>query len=95
MPNFEIAHIREQGQNIIILPLDRRFDSVSQSEKLEFLTYIQQAARSAGLAGTVVPIWESGRGRSSFIAPPQWHGYFSNLPLSIALRMRNKVLRCS
>lgn len=92
MVSFEIAHINEQGQNIIILPLNRQFDSVPQSEKLKFLSYIQAAARSAGLAGTVVPVWDTGHGRSAFIAPPQWHNYFSSLPLYSIMQMRNKVL---
>jgi hypothetical protein len=95
MPNFEIAHINKQGQNIIILPLGRQFDSVPQTKKLEFLGCVQAAAHSAGLAGTVVPVWEAGRGRSAFIAPPQWHGYFSTLSLYQIMQMRNKTLWCA
>lgn len=94
MVSYEIAHIREQGQDMIIMPLNRQFDSLSREEKFVFINYMQAAAQEAGLAGTVVPVWDVGFGRSMFIAPKPWHPFFSSISLNTLFRMRNKILRC-
>lgn len=95
MNRYPIAHINKNGQNIIILHLDRQFEYLTEPQKAQFIANIQIAARQANLAGTVVPVWDSGGGRSKFIAPPQWHGYFSQLPLYAIERMKNKILTCA
>lgn len=78
---LKVAHLREQGQNMIIIPLDRQFGFKSQSEQNSVIAELQQRSHNAGLAGTVVAVWDSGGGRMSFIAPPQWHPFFSGLSL--------------
>ena len=78
MPSLKVAHVREQGVNLIIVPLESRFGSKPTADQHAAIAEIQVAARSAGLAGTVVPVWLSG-GRMSFIAPSQWHSYFGRL----------------
>jgi hypothetical protein len=77
-PRFKVAHINEQGQNIIIIPLDNYFGSKISSDQQAIIAEFQMRSKGAGLAGTVVPVWLSG-GRMSFIAPPQWHSYFGGL----------------
>ena len=92
MPRYDIAHIREQGQDIIIVPLESSFGNQSSSGQQQTITALQIQARSAGLAGKVVPVWDSGGGRMSFIAPRPWHPFFSDLNLSVVARMINKEL---
>ena len=91
MPHFRIAHLREQGQNMVIVPLDSSFGHKTREDQDTMITELQLRARAAGLAGTVVPVWESG-GRMSFIAPQPWHPFFRSLSITGVLRNINKEL---
>jgi len=51
---------------LIIVPLASNFGQKGISEQQEVIAELQIRAQSAGLAGTVVPVWTSG-GRSNFI----------------------------
>lgn len=95
MSRFQIAHIREQGQDIIIVPLDRSYGYKSNQEQLQIKNAIQLSASAAGLAGTVVPVWDGGAGRMAFIAPTPWHRFFQGLSLPVIGRMINRELVCS
>lgn len=75
MAKYKIAHVREQGQQMIIAPLDSSFHNKSQQAQREFMNAFQLAASSAGLAGSVVLIWEYGN-TVHFMAPQQWHPFF-------------------
>jgi hypothetical protein len=92
MPRFKVAHIREQGVNLIIVPLDNSFGRKSNSDQQGILSNLQANATSAGLAGKVVPVWDSGGGRMSFIAPPNWHPFFRNLSLQFVFANLNKEI---
>ena len=80
MPQFRIAHVRQQGQDIIIVPLESSFGNKSGDDQNAIMAELQAHARGAGLAGTIVPVWESG-GRMSFIAPRPWHPFFQSLSM--------------
>ena len=80
MPTLKIAHIRDQGNDMIIIPLDRSFDIKSSSDQRATIKEMQARAKSAGLDGTVVAIWEAG-GRTKFIAPRSWHSFFNSINL--------------
>jgi hypothetical protein len=56
---------------------------------------LQVCARAAGLAGTVVPVWDAGGGRMAFIAPRPWHPFFKSLRLQTVAQNINKRLTCS
>lgn len=77
MAKYKFAHIREQGQDMIIVPLDSSFGHKPQQTQQDFIDAFQAEVRRAGLAGTVVPIWRSGR-QVSFIAPRPWHPFFKS-----------------
>lgn len=95
MAHFDVAHLREQGQDMIIVPLSHGFGLKSSSEQREIINALQLCARSAGLAGTLVPVWDAGDGTMAFIAPRQWHPFFSNLDLQTVAQNINKRLTCS
>lgn len=78
MPTFDAAHVREQGVDLIIVPLDSSFGQKPEAEQLAIIDEMQVAATSAGLAGTVVPIWSTGN-RTVFIAPKNWHPFFQSI----------------
>ena len=81
MPSMKVAHVRQQGVDLVIAPLDSDFGYKAPQDQREIVNEIQLRSRSAGLAGTVVPVWDGGGGRMSFIAPQPWHPFFRNLDL--------------
>jgi hypothetical protein len=81
MTTLQIAHVREQGVDLIICPLEHAFGNRSSSDQRLAISEIQSRSRSAGLAGTVVPVWEAGAGRMAFIAPTSWHAFFRSIDL--------------
>lgn len=91
MQQFEIAHIREQGVDLIIVPLDTEFGDQDQDAQQATVVMLQEAAKFAGLAGTVVPVWRVGN-THNFIAPKSWHPFFATLPYNRVIASLNKVL---
>jgi len=90
---YKIAHIREQGQDIIIVPLDRSFEQKPNSTQQEIISALQVCASTAGLAGTVVPVWQVGSNHK-FIAPRQWQSYFKSISWNFIMSNLNKELSC-
>ncbi|MDK4715881.1 hypothetical protein [Rhizobium sp. CNPSo 4039] len=91
MPTLKIAHIREQGQDMIIVPLDTSFEHKSQDDQNDAVDEIQVAAQSAGLRGTVVVVWTSG-GRMRFIGPQPWHPFLRSLSMNSIRASLNRTL---
>jgi len=56
MPSFDIAHIREQDIDIIIVPLQKSFGNKSDRDQQTMISEFQAGAEGAGLAGTIVPV---------------------------------------
>jgi hypothetical protein len=81
MPTLKVAHLRQQGVDLVITPLDSDFGYKTRQDQQEIVSEIQIRSRSAGLAGTVVPVWDNGGGRMAFIAPNNWHPFFRSLTL--------------
>jgi hypothetical protein len=90
---FKIAHIKEQGVDLIIIPLDSSFDYKTQNDQIETVGALQMYASSAGLAGKVVPVWLSGR-NMKFIAPPNWHPFFKSISWDFIHMNINRELTC-
>jgi hypothetical protein len=91
MPRFKIAHVREQGVDMIIVPLDDAFEHRSSAEQQQTIQSLQERARAAGLAGTIVPVWDRS-GQMRFIAPPRWHPFFQSLSLAFVYSAINREL---
>jgi hypothetical protein len=56
MPRFKVAHIREQGVDLIIVPVNADYGLETQNQQEELRDQLQSHATAAGLRGTVVPI---------------------------------------
>ena len=93
MNKFKIAHIRQQGVDLVIVPLESSFGHKSNQDQLDAIASLQLYARSAGLAGTVIPIWREGAGQR-FIAPPNWHSFFKTFGWNDVMANINKDLTC-
>lgn len=94
MTTFEVAHVREQGVDLIITVVNSSFGRKSTQEQQATTDSLQQCASAAGLAGTVVPVWDAGGGRLKFWAPPQWHRFFGSISLSFVAANINRKLTC-
>lgn len=93
MKKFPIAHIKEQGVDLIIIPLDSSFGRRSERDQSQIINKLQDCASSAKLIGTVVPVWQDGQ-RMMFIAPNNWHPFFKSLTWSLIQANINKELLC-
>jgi hypothetical protein len=95
MTNFEVAHIRQQGIDLIIVYVGRSFGSMAHSAQSKTAGQLQECANSAGLTGTVVPVWDAGGGRMGFYAPNTWCPFFRSINLAFVARNINRKLSCS
>lgn len=91
MPRFAVAHVKEQGVDLLIVPLDSSFQYKTAPEQRETVGELQVRANAAGLAGTVVPVWRIGT-RMSFIAPRNWHPFFKGLSWKGVMGNLNKEI---
>ena len=90
---FSIAHLNEQGQDMVIIPLDSSFSNKSPQQMESIKNALQECSDSALLKGVVVPVWEK-NSDFYFIAPPQWHPFFKSISMSVVRQNLNKELTC-
>lgn len=92
MPRFDLVHTKQAGTELIIIPLKKHFGYKSLDEQQQMLRMFQDRAKSAGLSGTVVPVWMSGE-HLSFIAPPQAQEFMRGIDLDWIAKNINKSLQ--
>jgi hypothetical protein len=92
MPTYKVAHIREQGQNMIIFPLDAAFGRMTSSDQNEELGRLGFRANAAGLAGAAVAVWDAGGGRMGFMGPSQWHPFLRSIDLGFVFANLNQEI---
>jgi len=93
MPSYKIAHIRVQSVDLIIVPMGNSFHFKSIADKNNFTQSFQSCARNAGLAGTVVPVWNNGNA-FNFLAPNNIRQFFRSIDMNYVLQNINKKLTC-
>lgn len=81
MPTFQVAHLRRDGQDVIIVPVDRFFGVRSSAEQARIQEAFQRSAAAADMPGVVVLVWEDASGRMAFRAPPPWHAFFESIDM--------------
>ena len=81
MPTFQVAQLRRDDQDVIIVPVDRSFGKRSPSEQSRIQEAFQRSAAAAQMPGVVVPVWEDVSGRMAFRAPPAWHEFFKSIDM--------------
>jgi hypothetical protein len=95
MQEYKVAYIRQQNVNLIIIPLDSAFHYKTPAQQGQTIQALQAAATSAGLRGTVVPVWERPDGRMGFIAHINWHPFFKSIDMELVTQNINQKLACS
>jgi hypothetical protein len=91
MASIKVAHIREQGQDMILVPLDSNFGNRTEYDKSKTLDELQVKASAAGLRGRIVLLWPNGRGHA-FMGPRPWHPFLSGLPIEAVMSRVNKQI---
>jgi hypothetical protein len=94
MGTCQVAHIKHQGVDLIIIPMDSSYHNKSNREQNEIRDALQVCASAAGLAGRVVPVWDAGFGRMGFLAPSAWSGFFQSIDLTFVASNINRRLTC-
>ena len=92
MPTFQVAHLRHEGQDLIIVPVDRTFGARSPSEQSRIQEAFQRSAVAAAIPGIVVPVWEDSSGRMAFRAPPPLHDFFKSIDMVYVATALNRSL---
>ncbi|APR51913.1 hypothetical protein CA223_07275 [Sphingomonas koreensis] len=91
MPSFDVAHIREQGQDMLLFPLDHSFEHKTSTEQNALVNELQLRANRAGLAGKAVGVWQCGR-QTRFLGPVPWHGFLQSIDMRFVLSNVNREL---
>ena len=92
MPTFQVAHLRRDGQDVIIVPVDRSFGKRSPAEQARIQEAFQRSAASVDIPGVVVPVWEDASGRMAFRAPPPWHEFLKSIDMVYVATALNRSL---
>ena len=94
MADFDVAHLRIQNVDVVIVFLNQAFDHKSQQEQNEVSDALQICSRQAGLAGNVVLVWTDSLGRFKFLAPSNQHAFFRTADYRQLYAQVNKTLTC-
>jgi len=94
MEEFKVAHIQEQGQDMVIVLVNSSFGRKADTDQADITAWLQECASCAGLAGVAVPVWDAGQGRMGFRAPNSWHPFFMSVNLGQIAKSVNKTLHC-
>ena len=68
------------------------FEFKTEREKDAAVVELQRRAGNAGLAGTVVPVWDGGGGRMAFLAPANCHPFLRSIDLGFVAQNINREL---
>jgi hypothetical protein len=91
---FQVAHIKVQNVDLIIVFVSPDVGRRSASEQQQVVYALQACATAAHLAGNVVPVWRDTLGRLAFIAPPNQHAFFKSVTFEYLYGNINKKLSC-
>jgi hypothetical protein len=91
MPSFKVAHITEQGQDMLLFPLDASFGLKGPVIQDKALAELQARAHGAGLSGRAVAVWEEGN-KTMSIGPEPWKAFLASLSMRFVLKHVNKTI---
>ncbi|HXN76403.1 MAG TPA: hypothetical protein VN876_07195 [Gemmatimonadaceae bacterium] len=92
MPTFQVAQLHQDGQDVIIVPVDRSFGKRSAAEQARIQEAFQRSAVAVEMRGVVVPVWEDASGRMAFRAPPPWHDFLKSIDMVYVATALNRTL---
>ena len=94
MAEFDVAHLRVQSVDVMVVFLSPAFDRESEQEQGAAAAALQVCTQQAGLAGNVVLVWQDASGRVKFRAPSNQHPFFRRADFHQLRSQVNKRLTC-
>jgi hypothetical protein len=91
---YKIAHVKHQGNNMVIVWVSRNFFYGSNQDQSRWFTAIQQCVRSANLAGQTLLVTED-NGRFRYYGPNNWHNFLRTIDREWVRVRLNKELTCT
>ena len=92
MPSFKVAHINEQGQDLIIFPLASEFGQMTGADQDRELAFLGSRANSAGLRGVAVAVWDLGHGRVAFRGPVNCYPFLNGINMRFVMANVNREI---
>jgi len=89
-PRIKVAHLRVQGIDLVIVPVDSGYGAKSPEELQAEIAMLRASATQANLHGEVVPVWANGEAGMAFIAPINFHPYFRSINLDFVAANLNR-----
>jgi hypothetical protein len=91
MPSYKVAHIHEQGQNMLLFPLSHQFGQMSSEDQNDLLWELERRANAAGLAGQAAVFWQHGS-HGHFMGPKPWHPFLRSIGMGFVQQNVNKTI---
>jgi hypothetical protein len=91
MPSIKVAHLREQGQEMLLFPLSSSFGFKPSLDQNSILADLERLAHRAGLAGKAAAFWEAG-GRTYFLGPRPWFSFLQRISLAMVWANVNREI---
>lgn len=91
MPKFIAAHLREQGQDMLLFPLESSFHHKTADQQAAVVEELEARANATGLAGSAAVFWEFG-GRGYFRGPRQWQSFLGSINLRWVMAQVNREI---
>jgi hypothetical protein len=92
MPSIPVAHLYEQGQDMVIVIMDPGFARANPSQQEAIIGQLQARAKASGLTGTVAMVWDAG-GKLDYLIPQPWHDFFQSITLDDVRARINAEIR--
>jgi hypothetical protein len=89
MHTVDVAFVRIDGRDLILVPVHPRFGMKSADAMLVYTERLRKLAHSAGLSGDVVPVWDDGDGGLMAYARPSLLPHIGRLHWNVVLRHVN------
>jgi hypothetical protein len=92
MPSIPVAHLHEQGQDMIVVIMDKSFARAAPPHQEATIGQLQALAKLNGIKGTVAMVWDD-HGKMDYLAPQPWHEFFMSITLEDVRARLNAELR--
>jgi len=88
---YKVAHLREQGKSVIIIPIANANNDLSGVKLNSIKSAFQAHAAKAKLSGDICLVWES-NSKFSFLVHDRWRNFCMKLNMNIVKQYINKEL---
>jgi len=92
MPSYKVAHIKEQGVDLVIVFVPNSFPVEGNRAQNEAIIDLERRTKALGWAGSVVPVWKNANGTTGFIAKENYHPFFKSVSFDSLAKNINKEL---